>query len=154
MRYAGLVIIKQYENEEPKFLTLYHCKKKEHPWRFAGGKLEPGETPLEAACREAVEELGIELLSVEYVGKYSSQIDGDTWTGFFFLCEHYSGQIKNMEPEKVSEMKWMTLEELLSVDSYPESRVVAEMLSEQNKSLATEQKKSETVYGVLESWER
>jgi 8-oxo-dGTP pyrophosphatase MutT (NUDIX family) len=38
---------------------------------FPGGRLEPGETPLEAALREANEEVGLDPASVEIVGRLS-----------------------------------------------------------------------------------
>jgi 8-oxo-dGTP pyrophosphatase MutT (NUDIX family) len=38
---------------------------------FPGGRLDPGETALEAACREAHEEVGIDPASVEIIGELS-----------------------------------------------------------------------------------
>lgn len=144
MRYSALAILKKEVNGEPRFLTLYHVKKLEHPWRFAGGKLEPGETAMGAAAREAHEELGIEVQSLRLIGTYSSFVDGDEWTGFFYLCDQWEGEPRLMEPDKITELRWMTYNDLLNADSYPETQAVAELLGTP----------SQTTYGCLESWDR
>ena len=57
---AGIV-----ENEAGEFLLSSRPEGKPYAgyWEFAGGKIEAGETPLQALKREFAEELGIEILS-------------------------------------------------------------------------------------------
>lgn len=55
-------------------------------WEFAGGKLEPGETPEQAAVREALEETG---LAIEIIGEYprhTQAYDHDRVQLHFFAC--------------------------------------------------------------------
>ena len=55
-RSAGIVIY-TLKNNQPYFLLLQHGRRY---WNFPKGKLEKGETELEAACREVEEEAGIQ----------------------------------------------------------------------------------------------
>lgn len=67
-------------------LLLLELRARKWSWNFPGGKLEPNETPEQAAVRELQEETG--LLSIKnrlvYEGDFSYE-DGTTWHGFYFL---------------------------------------------------------------------
>ncbi len=50
-----------------KFVMVRHP---ERGWEFPGGKVEEGERPEDAARREAMEEAGIRLKSLKFLGRY------------------------------------------------------------------------------------
>ena len=57
--------------ERPGFLLIHRpSNMRSHPGQvaFPGGKIDPGETPIEAALREAHEELGIDPAQVTVIG--------------------------------------------------------------------------------------
>jgi 8-oxo-dGTP pyrophosphatase MutT (NUDIX family) len=59
------------ERERPGFLLIHRpSNMRSHPGQvaFPGGKIDPGETPIEAALREAEEELGIRADDVTVIG--------------------------------------------------------------------------------------
>lgn len=59
------------ERERPGFLLIHRpSNMRAHPGQvaFPGGKIDPGETPVEAALREAWEELGIHERNVTVIG--------------------------------------------------------------------------------------
>lgn len=57
---------------EGKWLLTKH---KERGLEFPGGKVEGGETPLEAASREVLEETGGEVANLTYIGQYEVFLD-------------------------------------------------------------------------------
>ena len=79
-----------------------------------GGKIEPGETAIQAAVREAREELGIgicpeDLSLLHVVHRHGTESD------FFILCfkvEHFAGDVMNSEPDKCEHIAWFDREAL------------------------------------------
>lgn len=69
---AAAVLVALTEREEPGMLLLHRpSNMRSHPGQiaFPGGGIDPGETPVEAALREANEELGIDPALVRVVGE-------------------------------------------------------------------------------------
>lgn len=124
--YACLAI-RRSRNE---FLTIHHALKKEHLWRFPGGKLDAGETPRAAAIRECREEIGILPLNLVEIGTDTTYVDGAHWTGHFFLVTRWQGDIVLKEPHKHDCYSWYTPERLQELDSHPEAEMAAKACDE------------------------
>lgn len=80
-----------------------------------GGKEEPGETPIEAAIRETLEETGIVVTKAsqvyERIEPAGPEKDGESFVTAAFFAEEWSGEpIASDE----GEVKWVTVEVLCS----------------------------------------
>lgn len=77
--------------------------------------MEPGESPIEAALREAREEAGIqiklenlEFSHVMHRRKANHEEKLDLW----FSCEKWDGTPYNAEPEKCDDLRWFSWDSL------------------------------------------
>lgn len=68
-----------------KWIFVRHQKRS--TWEIAGGHIEDGETSLEAAGRELMEETGALKFSLECLATYSVTIDGETGWGRLYLAD-------------------------------------------------------------------
>lgn len=96
-------------------------------WEFPGGKIEEGETPQEALKREIMEELETEIK----VGEFMYTIEYD-YPSFHlsmdcFWAEIVSGNLILKEHEAA---KWLTKEELDSVEWLPADIEIIDMVRE------------------------
>jgi 8-oxo-dGTP pyrophosphatase MutT (NUDIX family) len=93
-----------------RFLCIFH--RKMSCWLFAGGKLEEGERAEECMIRELREELGIEVVDLEFFRGYLTVKDGTEWVGLFFTIHLFFGEPAIMEPGECGDLQWLTVEEM------------------------------------------
>lgn len=81
-------------------------------WTIPGGRCDKNELIKITLLREVVEEVGINDLKInKFLGKFPGAKDGDTV--YLFLSET-DQEPKLMEPEKFSEWKWISIDEMPS----------------------------------------
>jgi 8-oxo-dGTP diphosphatase len=87
----------------------------EHWAAAAAGHVEKGETAYDAARREALEELGVHDLELEFVTSMQRTQSGepiDERIDFFFTALRWSGEPRAMEPDKCADLRWCSLDAL------------------------------------------
>ena len=81
----------------------------------AAGHVEPGETAYDAARREAVEELGITDVDLDFVLTMQRSQFGpavEERVDWFFTSRSWSGEPRIVEPEKAASLGWFALDAL------------------------------------------
>ena len=81
----------------------------------AAGHVEKGETAYDAARREALEELGVTDVALEFVTSMQRTRGGepiDERIDFFFTARSWTGEPRVMEPAKAAGLRWCRLDDL------------------------------------------
>lgn len=79
-------------------------------WSFPAGKLHPGESPIEAAVREALEEAGVTVAPLQLLGERVHPATG--LRVVYVACRLISGAAHAASPREVAEVRWVGLGEL------------------------------------------
>ncbi|MFJ4917159.1 MULTISPECIES: NUDIX hydrolase [unclassified Streptomyces] len=80
-------------------------------WEAPGGVLELAERPEDGACREVLEETGIEVEPVRLTGVYKNMARGVV--ALVFLCRPVGGAERNSDESTA--VRWLTREEVQSL---------------------------------------
>ncbi|WP_232661024.1 nucleotide triphosphate diphosphatase NUDT15 [Pseudonocardia sp. TRM90224] len=83
-------------------------------WGLPGGHQEFGESPEETAVREVAEETGLIVAARSRLGFTDDPMPeiGRHYVTLFIGCERLTGEAQVMEPEKATDLAWLTPDEL------------------------------------------
>jgi 8-oxo-dGTP diphosphatase len=82
-------------------------------YSVVAGHIEDGETAREAICREAREEVGIELEPADLAfAQVVHRADRGQRVSLFFAATRWRGEPRNLEPHKASELGWFPIDAL------------------------------------------
>ena len=114
-----------------KYLLCKRPSAKRHGglWEFPGGKLEAGESLEDAARRELWEELGVNVTSVG--APLFTIHDAGSPYEIVFAPVAISGELRPVEHE---EIRWVTLDQMQTLDLAPSDRAFATWLNQSTTS--------------------
>lgn len=105
---AGRILLVQRGHEPAKGL-----------WSLPGGRVEPGETPVDAVVREVAEETGLAVGDPEWVGS----IDRDAPGGGVFRIDDYRcrvlGHHRPSPADDADDVRWVDRSELHALPTSP-----------------------------------
>lgn len=117
---SKVLLGKRHEDPEKADSELHG----EGTWTMPGGKIDFGESPEEAACREVMEETGIEAKNLEVIN-ISNDLSGEAhFITIGFLCRDFEGEPKVREPDEITEWKWFPLDALPSPVFFPSEKLL------------------------------
>jgi len=96
-------------------------------WEFPGGKVQPGEEPSATAVRETREETGLQVEAVRELGAVDTAHDGKKFDLYLVECRPLAGEAVPASPA-VTEVRWVTLEELQALPMPPANARIIERL--------------------------
>jgi ADP-ribose pyrophosphatase YjhB (NUDIX family) len=83
-------------------------------WNIVGGKIDHFEHSTDAARREAEEETGLSIGTIDFLCIAEEMIEADRqhWVSLIYITRDYNGEPQLTEPDKLSDMGWFDLEDL------------------------------------------
>ncbi len=113
--YIAVFVILRRDDGKTPFVLRKNTGWMDGFYGLPAGKVEKGETFLQAAVREAKEEVGVDVLpeNLKHVltihrDSPDDEVDGDmTWVDVFFEASEWSGEVSNTEPHVHSAVDWL-----------------------------------------------
>lgn len=125
---ASVAMILHQNAHDIEMLFIQRASHDLDPWSghiaFPGGKLEEGEMPCQAACRETLEEIGIDLMEGTYLGRLSDIIGANLPVRV--SCCLFAVDKNHVRPalnEEVRDLFWVTLSDLRDPGRHARSAV-------------------------------
>ena len=83
-------------------------------WNIVGGKIDHMERAIDSARREAQEETGLRIGTIDLlcISEQIIEDEGQHWLSLIYVCEDFSGEARVVEPEKLPEFGWFPLDAL------------------------------------------
>ena len=110
-----------------KILITRRPDDKRHPglWEFPGGKVDPGESPEEALCREIREELDVEVKVLKIFEVVFHRYEWGPVLILAYSCRLLTSAIRNLD---VAEHRWIHPNELTEFSILPADQPIIDRL--------------------------
>lgn len=110
--HIGVVILLLDETKQKLLLGKRKNAYKSGYYGLPGGRIEIEEPFEQAVKRELKEETNLKVINLYYLGVVRELQKTYNFLHFVFLCESYSGNIMNAEPEKCEGWEWISIDKL------------------------------------------
>ncbi|MFH1399573.1 MAG: NUDIX domain-containing protein [Candidatus Woesearchaeota archaeon] len=120
MRDRKVLLGKRHEDPEKADSALHG----EGTWTLPGGKIEFGETFLQLAKREVMEETGIKLNSAKIIAAQNDKNEHAHFVTVGMISEDFLGEAKVMEPDEITQWQWFSLDKLPSPLFPPSAKLI------------------------------
>ncbi len=122
VRAAGGLVVRT--GEQGREVVLIH-RPHRSDWSFPKGHLEPGESDLDAACREVTEETGFAVIPVRELGEsaYIDQAGRPKSVRYWEMQVDESGSAVHHDDE-VDEVRWVSTTEAAELLTYADDRAL------------------------------
>jgi 8-oxo-dGTP diphosphatase len=110
-------------------------------WSCPGGHIDYGETPEQCAVRETLEEVGIMVGNVRFLG-ITNDVFAETQRHYITVwvqADHVSGTPRPMDPEELTEIGWFAQDSLPSPLFLPLQQLLAGKAYQTDSSVAARQ---------------
>jgi len=100
-------------------------------WTMPGGKLHFGETLKDTACREVLEETGININkeNLKLISVTDDMVEDAHFVTIGFLYEGQVEEPKVTEPDEITEWRWFELNNLPSPVFFPSEKIIKNFLN-------------------------
>jgi uncharacterized protein len=96
----------------------------EGSWTFPGGKIEYGESFEEAGIRETKEECNLDLNKIEVICVNNDSNEKAQFVTIGLFSDDFSGEVKVMEENKITDWKWFLLDSLPEKIYFPTLKMI------------------------------
>ena len=119
---AGLLLVRRGSDRRVTEVVLQHRSLESHQggtWGVPGGAIVPGETAVQGALRESLEEAGIEPETVRVLGEHV--LDHGTWSYTTVLAEEAPGAVVDVSPTDSESLAvaWVPVDEVTERELLP-----------------------------------
>lgn len=129
MKKPKFKVVAGFIRKDNKFLLVQRPfdKKNGGLWEFPGGKAEKDETLENAIKRELKEELGINVLSTEFIEKVEYDYDDFSIELYLFKIKNFSGKI---DLKEAINMAWVDFNSVENLELCPADKNLLQKLKE------------------------
>lgn len=127
IKVVAAVIYDSFKNTRKIFATARGYGEFKGKWEFPGGKVEPGEKPQQALVREIKEELDVQIKVEELIDTIEYDYPTFHLSMDCFWCSIVDGKITLKEADSA---KWLSKNDLYSVDWLPADKAMIEIIAE------------------------
>lgn len=86
-------------------------------WEVPGGKVEPGESNADAACRELAEELNARVEVIRELGTGDFDYEGKRLRYTWYLAQVVDGEPRVAEPDRFDRISYFTVDEAAALNN-------------------------------------